>query len=95
MSRAAIPADSNTIIVLRGIYAAYAVFFLAYMGAYISAPDDLLFFYAVGSRFSCGWMMVILCTAAEVFCLTSAIASCLLTTYSGFSYIYTMRFLSQ
>lgn len=87
--------DPSIVIIMRVIYVAYAILYIAYAGAYISAPDDPMFFYALGSRISRSWMMVALCTLAEVLCLTSATSSCLFATYSGLSYVFSMRSLLE
>lgn len=95
VSKTTILGDRKNVIVLRVIYGAYAILFLSYAGAYISEPNDALFFYAIGSRVSTSWVMMILCTLAEVHCLTSAVACCLFATYNGLSYVYAMKSLSK
>lgn len=87
--------DSKIVAMLRIINVAFVVLFVAYTGAHISDPEDPLFFYAVGSKISRSWVVLIVCTLGEVLCLSSATATCMFATYNGLSYVYAMRSLSK
>ena len=70
------------------------VLYGAYIKAFIAAPDDPVFLYALASRYVPGWMVLVPCMAFEIGGITSAAVSGLYMLLTGVgSVISTITFL--